>query len=110
VLSGEDAPPTGDDKTSIGFTVKQNVPRALHAILTEIAAEGLQMTKIESRPTKGWLGDYVFLVDFEGHRLDPPVAAMLDRIREKAGSLSVYGSYPRFPLESLRDAVGAPPA
>ena len=110
VLATADAPPTGDDKTSIGFTVKQNVPRALHAILTELAAEGLQMTKIESRPTKGWLGDYVFLVDFEGHRLDPNVAAMLGRIGDEAGTLSIYGSYPRFPLESLRDAVGATPA
>jgi prephenate dehydratase len=110
VLGTEDAPPTGDDKTSIGFTVKQNVPRALHAILTEIADEGLQMTKIESRPTKGWLGDYVFLVDFEGHRLDPAVAALLERIRVKTGTLSVFGSYPRFPLDSLRDAIGAPPA
>lgn len=110
VLGRDDAPPTGDDKTSIGFTVKQNVPRALHAILTEIADEGLQMTKIESRPTKGWLGDYVFLVDFEGHRLDPAVAALLERIRAKTGTLSVFGSYPRFPLDSLRDAIGAPPA
>ncbi|HYO29123.1 MAG TPA: hypothetical protein VER37_00965, partial [Thermomicrobiales bacterium] len=70
----------------------------------------LQMTKIESRPTKGWLGDYVFLVDFEGHRLDPAVAALLERIRAKTGTLSVFGSYPRFPLDSLRDAIGAPPA
>ena len=107
VLGQNDAAPTCDDKTSIGFTVKANVPGALYALLSEIDAEGLQMTKIENRPTKGWLGDYVFLIDFEGHRHDPRVAAMLDRIREKAGTLSVYGSYPRFPLESLRDAIGA---
>lgn len=107
VLAREDAPPTGDDKTSIGFTVKENVPGALQAVMTEIEWQGLQMTKIENRPTKGWLGDYVFLIDFEGHRLDPVVSEVLERMRQKAGTFSVYGSYPRFPLESLREAIGA---
>ena len=73
-----------------------------HNILTEIADEGLQMTKIENRPTKGWLGDYVFLIDFEGHRQDERVAKMLARIDEASSQLKIFGSYPRFPLESLR--------
>jgi prephenate dehydratase len=108
VLRGEDSPPTGNDKTSLGFTIKANVPGALHAILGEFAAETLQLTKIESRPTKGWLGEYVFLVDLEGHRLDPPVARALDRIREMCALLKVFGSYPRFPLETLRYLVDEP--
>ena len=107
-LAGEDAAPTGDDKTSLGFTVKANVPGALHGILGEFAAADLQLTKIESRPAKVWLGEYVFLVDLEGHRLDPPVAAVLERIRDACDLLKVFGSYPRFPLESLRDLVDAP--
>ena len=63
------------------------------------------MTKIESRPSKGWLGDYVFLIDFEGHRQDERVARVLDNIRDRCSILKIFGSYPRFPLESLRDAI-----
>ena len=54
------------------------------------------MTKIESRPSKGWLGDYVFLIDFEGHRQDERVARVLDRIRDRCSILKIFGSYPRF--------------
>lgn len=104
-LAREDHAPTGDDKTSLGFTVKANVPGALHGIMSELKQENLQMTKAESRPTKGWLGDYVFLVDLEGHREDPPVARALARIREQSAMLKVFGSYPRFPVETLRDLV-----
>ncbi len=106
VLAREDHPPTGDDKTSIGFTIKANVPGALHGILEAFAAENLQMTKVESRPTKASLGEYVFLVDLEGHRQDPGVARALDRIQDACAVLKVFGSYPRFPLETLRDLVG----
>ena len=70
-----------------------------------IAVENLQMTKIESRPSKGWLGDYVFLIDFEGHRQDERVARVLENIRDRSSILKIFGSYPRFPLESLRDAI-----
>jgi len=105
VLAPADAPPTGGDKTSLGFTVKTNIPGALHAVLGEFAAENMQLTKVESRPTKGWLGDYVFLADMEGHRLDPPVARALERIGDKCGLLKVFGSYPRFPVETLREVV-----
>jgi prephenate dehydratase len=112
VLGQEDAPHTGDDKTSIGFTIRANVPGALHAITTPFAEEQLQMTRVESRPTKAWLGEYVFLVDFEGHREDEKVARLLDRIRDKCAVLKVFGSYPRFPLETLRhlsEPVAFPP-
>jgi len=105
VLARDDAPPTGNDKTSISFRIRENIPGALHAILAEIAVENLQMTKIESRPSKGWLGDYIFLIDFEGHRQDERVARVLDNIRDRCSILKIFGSYPRFPLESLRDAI-----
>jgi prephenate dehydratase len=108
VLAAQDAAPTGDDKTSLGFTVKDNVPGALHAIIHEFAAAQVQLTKVESRPTKGWLGDYVFLIDFEGHRLDDRIAGVLERIAGRCAMLKVFGSYPRFPLEALRGAIEAP--
>jgi prephenate dehydratase len=107
VLAAGDAPPTGDDKTSIGFRLRENVPGALHRVLTELAVEHLQMTKIESRPTKGGLGDYVFLIDFEGHRQDERVARVLERMAAASSMLKIFGSYPRFPLESLRATFDA---
>jgi prephenate dehydratase len=54
------------------------------------------MTKLESRPSKEVLGQYIFLVDINGHREDPTVAAALDRIRAKTGLFKVFGSYPRW--------------
>ena len=105
-LARRDAPPTGDDKTSIGFTVKANVPGALYGIMSELASEGIQMTKAESRPTKGGLGDYVFLVDIEGHREDATVARVLGRLRERTARFWEFGSYPRFPIETLAGQIG----
>lgn len=101
VLGPEDAAPTGNDKTSIGFTLKANIPGALFKVLTPLSEQNIQMTKIESRPTKVWLGEYVFLIDFEGHRTDPAVADALDQIRDHCALLKVFGSYPKFPLETL---------
>lgn len=105
VLRLDDSAPTGDDKTSIGFTLKANVPGALHVVLGVLADENLQMTKIESRPNKSWLGEYVFLIDLEGHASDPPVTRALERIRQSCDMMKVFGSYPRFQLESLADAL-----
>jgi prephenate dehydratase len=105
VLRHEDAAPTGADRTSVGFTARSDVPGILHQALGALAGEGLQLTKIESRPTKGWLGEYVFLVDFEGHRTDPGVRRALDRLAEVAAEVMVFGSYPRFPVDALRQVV-----
>jgi prephenate dehydratase len=108
VLKAEDSPPTGDDKTSLCFTLRSNVPGALYAVLGELATENLQMTKIESRPTKSWLGEYVFLIDLEGHATELPVARALDRVRELSDMFKVFGSYPRYRLESLVEALDPP--
>lgn len=107
VLAQQEAARTGDDKTSLGFRVRENVPGALHAVLSEFASENLQLTKIESRPSKGRLGDYVFLIDLEGHRDDERVARVLDRITAICSMVKIFGSYPRFPLESLRASLDA---
>lgn len=96
VLAREDAPPTGRDKTSICFGVKANVPGSLIEILSELASADIQMTKVESRPKKSKLGDYYFLVDVEGHRLDPRIADALGRVEAKAAELMIFGSYPEF--------------
>ncbi len=108
VLARDDAAPTGNDKTMIGLTVKQNVPGILFQVIAPFAEHGIQLTKIESRPTKGWLGDYVFLIDFEGHRSDPTVEKVLEALQEPAAELKVFGSFPRFPIEQFRDLVSSP--
>lgn len=105
VMHERDAEPTGDDKTNLGFTLKRNLPGALHRVLSAFAYQGIQLTKVESRPTKAWLGDYVFLLDMEGHRRDPQLARAIEHARENCDWLEVFGSYPRFPMESLRDFI-----
>jgi prephenate dehydratase len=101
VLAQHDAEPTGTDKTMIGFTVKENVPGILYKVFQPFAARSIQLTKIESRPIKGELGLYVFLVDFEGHRKDLEIAAVLDEVRQMVKELKVFGSFPQFPLEQF---------
>ncbi len=108
VLAQSDAEPTGSDRTSFCFNVKQNVPGAVHQVLTDLAEAHIQMTKIESRPTKSALGDYTFLLDVEGHRLDPVIAEALSEIRGKTARLKVFGSYPRFDLVQAHGEAGSP--
>lgn len=100
-LAREDAPPTGNDKTSIGFTVKENVPGILFKVFQPFADRNIQLTKIESRPIRGRLGLYVFLLDFEGHRQDPEIAGVLVDIGSMVKELKVFGSFPRFPIEQF---------
>lgn len=96
VLAREDHAPTGDDKTSVCFGFAEDRPGILVRVLQVLADLGLNMTKIESRPSKATLGEYVFLIDINGHRRDAPVVAALERIRAQTGLFKVFGSYPRF--------------
>jgi prephenate dehydratase len=96
VLAQEDAPPTGDDKTSFCFGFLEDRAGTLVAALQELAVEQINMTKLESRPSKAVLGQYIFLVDVNGHRKEAPVARALERIRARTGMLKLFGSYPRW--------------
>jgi prephenate dehydratase len=92
-----DHPPTGDDKTSFCFGFgEEDRAGTLVGALEELAIASINMTKLESRPSKVVLGSYIFLVDLNGHRLDPPVAAALERIQRKTGFFKIFGSYPRW--------------
>lgn len=105
VLAPEDALRTGDDKTSIAFTTHHDRPGSLVEVLNEIATRGLNMTRIESRPTRRALGTYVFMVDIQGHRLDPLVAEVLTSIERRTLWCRVLGSYPRWaPTHSTHSA------
>jgi prephenate dehydratase len=93
-LGCEDSPPTGDDKTSICFGFVEDRAGMLVEVLEELAREEINMTKLESRPSKATLGEYIFLVDINGHRTDEKVARALERTRAKAGLFKIFGSYP----------------
>jgi prephenate dehydratase len=95
VLSKSDSMPTGKDKTSIVFSTMRNVPGSLFGILGEFALRKINLTKIESRPSKKALGDYFFFVDMEGHRKNKAVSESLDEIKNKVSFLKVLGSYPK---------------
>jgi prephenate dehydratase len=94
VIYGKDHENTGRDKTSIIFGLKDR-PGALYETLGTFAQRNINLTKIESRPSRKALGDYVFFIDFEGHREDQPVGEALEELGEKTLFLKVLGSYPR---------------
>ena len=84
---------TGRDKTSILFSIRDEVG-TLHRILEPFASARLSLTKIESRPTRRRPWEYVFFVDFQGHRDDPVTQGVLAAVRERCLFLKVLGSYP----------------
>lgn len=91
---GLTSPPRHDpSKTSIVFATR-HVPGALHAVMGELADRGLNLTKIESRPRRNRPWHYLFFVDFEGHKDDPPVQEALLGILKRSSFLKVLGSYP----------------
>lgn len=92
---GPDAPArSGDDKTSLAYTVADH-PGSLAESLRVFADAGINLTKLESRPSRTTLGVYIFLVDCAGHRDDDDIAAVLEEVRKQTSFFKVLGSYPR---------------
>ena len=96
VLSKSDHEPTGNDKTSLFFTFAEDLPGQLYAVMGEFARREINLAKIESRPTKQSLGQYVFFIDCDGHREDPLMSEAIEAIRGKVSLLRVLGSYPKW--------------
>lgn len=96
VLADSDHSPTGDDKTSVCFSFDEDAPGVLHAVLGEFSNRGINLTKIESRPTKRSLGRYVFLIDLAGHRRDKTAGEALKGVKGLVSMFKVFGSYPRY--------------
>lgn len=92
VLSKQDSPYSGKDKTSIVFSLKHK-PGLLYKALGEFAVRNINLTKIESRPTRQKLWDYNFYLDFEGHRSDKAVQEALEKLKEISIFVKVLGSY-----------------
>lgn len=86
--------PSGYDKTSVLLS-SRNRPGALYDLLTPLAKHGISMTRIESRPSRTGLWEYVFFVDFEGHVDDPSVAEAMTELSSEAALFKLLGAYPR---------------
>jgi chorismate mutase/prephenate dehydratase len=94
VIGHKPCPPSSADKTSILFSIKDRVG-ALYRMLRPFAENQINLTKIESRPSKKQVWEYVFYVDLEGHAGDPRIQRALDILREECIFLKVLGSYPK---------------
>lgn len=87
---------TGHDKTSMACSTYRDRPGALFSILSEFAFRKINLTKIESRPSKRVLGDYIFFIDMIGHREDAYIKEALAALVDKTSFIKIFGSYPAF--------------
>ncbi|MBT8116498.1 MAG: prephenate dehydratase [Gammaproteobacteria bacterium] len=94
VIGRQAALPSGNDLTSLLISVR-NKPGILYQMLQHIARHGVSMTRIESRPSRQGIWEYLFYIDVEGHQEDPTVAAALADLENEALVVKVLGSYPR---------------
>lgn len=86
--------PTGHDKTSIVFSLVEDRPGGLYDVLGAFAKCNVNLTKIESRPSKKKLGKYIFFIDFQGHIANKEVKNILNNIKDKTLYVKILGSYP----------------
>ncbi len=93
VMGASDAAPSGRDKTSLVMSAK-NCPGSVYSLLEPLARHLVSMTRLESRPSRTGLWEYVFFIDIEGHRQDEKVARALAELKEKSSFLRILGSYP----------------
>jgi chorismate mutase/prephenate dehydratase len=93
VIGSQDVPESGKDKTSF-VMASQNRPGAIFDLLEPLARHRVSMTRLESRPSRTGLWEYVFFVDIEGHEKNATVSSALSEIRDRAGFLKILGSYP----------------
>jgi len=99
ILAKEDTPPSGNDKTSMVFAVRHK-PGALFHFLEQLTIRKINMTKLESRPTRQKPWDYNFYMDIEGHRQDAPLRETLEHLEDYAIFIKVLGSYPKSRLKA----------
>lgn len=98
MIAREDGRPTGDDKTTLAFAIRDDRSRgSLRRTLTLIEDAGVNLTRIESRPHRGDAWRYVFVIDVEGHRDDEKVADAIGKLAQSCDFVDVLGSYPRYP-------------
>ncbi len=93
VIAAQEVAASGKDKTSLVMAAK-NRPGAIHELLAPLAEHGVSMSRLESRPSRAGLWEYVFFVDIEGHQHDAKTATALEEVKRKAAFLKILGSYP----------------
>ena len=94
IIGAQPIAPSGDDKTAL-LVASLNRSGALFKLLEPLARNKVSMTRIESRPSRRGMWDYVFFIDLDGHAQDQPVANALAELREQASLFRVLGSYPK---------------
>ncbi|WP_027591348.1 prephenate dehydratase [Pseudomonas sp. RL] len=94
IIGNQEVPPTGDDKTSIIVSMR-NKPGTLHELLLPFHTNGIDLTRIETRPSRSGKWTYVFFIDFVGHHKDPLVKGVLETLADESVALKVLGSYPK---------------
>jgi len=93
VIGPRDAQPSGKDKTSL-LLASRNEAGGLHALLAPLAGHGISMTRIESRPARTTLWEYVFFIDVEGHREQPELLSAFEELKKESRLFKILGSYP----------------
>ena len=96
VLASSSMPPSGSDKTTIAFDFdKPDAPGLVYGAMRPFADRGINLTKIESRPTGTGMGNYIFLLDLEGHIDEPHVQQAITELQGYTSTFKVLGAYPR---------------
>lgn len=93
IIAQQDHPATNHDKTSVILSIKDG-PGSLYNILGVFAERAVNLTRIESRPARKNLGDYLFFIDFEGHRKDANIIKVLEELQGRVKFMKMLGSYP----------------
>ena len=94
IVGREDVLSSGDDKTSI-IVASKNQPGALYKLLEPFYREGIDLTRVETRPSREGKWTYVFFIDFKGHKDDPGIVKVLSELSQNTTDLRVLGSYPK---------------
>ena len=98
VIGKQASSPSGRDKTTI-LVSSQNRPGLLYKLLEPIGRHGINMTRIESRPSKQGIWEYIFFIDLDGHQSEPQMQALLAEIEDSASLFRILGSYPQSVLQ-----------
>ena len=85
-----------DARNTRNSSFSDDRPGVLVEVMQVFSQKGINLTKVESRPSKEILGRYIFLINFDGHREDAVVKAALEQVRTKTSMLKIFGSYPRY--------------
>ena len=94
IIGDSSVPASGDDKTSIVVAMR-NQPGALHDLLAPFHRHQIDLTRLETRPSRTGAWNYVFFIDFCGHVEEPRVSALLEEVRLRVSEVKVLGSYPQ---------------